>query len=1104
MKNHCRWLLSCAAVALLILTVQTVKATPYACEVTNVAGNVQFYLGESADDVKVIFDDGALTNDLGALSAGPNSFAVGSHTNYAIVVSKTGSGIWHQISVDATNNSFFGPRGIAVNRDPANSFFGRVYVINANSGLGAPAPSQLTTRGIYIMNPDTTYAIPLPQGTNALAPGMTLGSSGTYSPYKDFVGPDGMLYVGDATGQYTGTHGNASVWMLDPNVTTSTPVLAWTNNPIFFGGCISTPFVTGSLASTNLMLYCNMWGYPSNGLYTYDYSFNVGGTLPCVTPPETNAIVGGPALNTVDGITGDLYIGSDGKIFASQARTSGVGGVGSGAVALWVYASDGVTYLWDSTTANGGNIDPLSATYGVAVSPDDKYVACINGTTGVVELAKLTNGIPDISTVTTNTAVGGGTARGVAWDLADNVYVTSGGNDRVRVFSLGLTATCTTYNDSTGTNGTFNLVPLPTTISVTTTNPLISQPNSYGNPTNSSFTITRSGNLAGTVTVPISYSGSALGGGLYPVSFTAGSTGSSIVLVPGEASTNITIAAVADSIARPSTFVTITVGPGSGYNLTLPTTASIDILNTAPDKLIASAGISSMYKAFSNDYCSFTVTRWGDTNAAAFVANNFNFGGTAVYGTDFEGTNGSTPAVTINPGDVSDSVFLSPLVNGQFPTDATNVPYTGDKTIIVSVGNGAGFSGSTNTTVLTIIDNANPPATYLYYDALNNVMDSNNWEVTSANDNMETNAIDDSIVFAYDLYDNPLDPVLLEDLGATPLSFPPSGATNALRVTVNKQYSGYNADGGSPVGDGLGAAGGVNLFLTNAIFSGNYAVRFNMNLVEGFNNQFTTEGALFGFNHTGQSTNWWSGSTVRSGWGPNNTEAWASDGIWCWVSTDDGVGAFDNGPADYVVLTGNGGTLPNSGFGLPPLAAVGKATVANNFKSSVFTSPQGPGLVSNESPDDAADSLQDDSAWSDVELKQFNNIVTISIDKTPIAVITNTTSFTNGYVMLGYEDPYDSVGGGDAAVYYSNLRVVQLTPPLITEKALSAGTYVFDFTSTDGDATPSTFQVVGATSLNGPYTVVSGATITQLGNGAYQATVPTSGAVHFYRIQQTL
>jgi hypothetical protein len=160
--------------------------------------------------------------------------------------------------------------------------------------------------------------------------------------------------------------------------------------------------------------------------------------------------------------------------------------------------------------------------------------------------------------------------------------------------------------------------------------------------------------------------------------------------------------------------------------------------------------------------------------------------------------------------------------------------------------------------------------------------------------------------------------------------------------------------------------------------------------------------------------------------------------------------------------------------------------------------------VANNSPDNTDPSQA--SSWADVELKQFNNVVTISIDKTPIGVFTNTTSFTNGYVMLGYQDPYDSVGGGDAAVYYSNLRAVRLTPPLISQLALNTqtSTYVFDFTSTDGDATTATFQVVGATSINGPYAVVTGATITQLGNGAFQASVPTSGAIHFYRIQQKM
>ncbi len=1095
MKNYCRLLLSCAVVAFFGLSAAVVKAVPYACEVTNVAGNVQFYLGESADDVKVIFDDGAFTNDLGALSSGANSFALGVHTNYAIVVSKIGSGIWHQISVDATNNSFFGPRGIAVNRDPGNSYFGRVYVVNSSPGIGTPAPSQLVSKGIYVLNADTTYALALVNGTNGLTNGMVFGSSTTYSPYKVFVGSDGEVYIGDATGQYTGTHGSASVWMADPNISGATPVLAWTNNPNYFGGCISTPCVTGTLAAGNLALFGNFWGYSSNGVYTYIYGYDVGGALPCVTPPETNAIAE-PSIDTVDGILGDLYIAPDGKFFASVDRSAATG---SGNTSLYVFASDGFTYLWDSTTAGNG-VDPLSATYGVAVSPDDKYVACINGGTGNVELALLTNGIPDFSTLATNAAVGGGTARGIAFDAADNVYVTSGGNDRVRVFSLGTTATCTTYNDVTGTNGSFNLVPLPTTISVTTTNSLISQANSYGNPTTSSFSIVRTGNLTGTLTVPISYGGSALGTSQYPASFTAGSTGSSVVLVPGEASTNITIKAVNDSIARPPTSVTITAGPGPGYNLSLPGTASITIVNTAPDEMFASVGIPSMYKAFSNDYCGMIITRWGDTNTGAGTitvsGSSFNFSGSAIEGTDF------TPptSVTFNPGDVTETNIIYPLVAGQLPVNSTNIPYTGDKFIVASVASGSGFSGSTNKAILTLIDNANPTASYLYSDPLTSVTDSNNWEETDANVNMQTNAIDSSVVFAYDLYDDPLDPIYLTGQGpGSPIPFPPGGATNSLRLTVNKLYSEYNSQGSQPL-EGQGAAAAVNLFLTNSLFSGNYAVRFNMNLVEGALGLYTTEGALFGFNHTGHSTNWWAGSTVLSGWGAQNNEAWASDGIWCWVSVDGDVGAFDNGPSDYIVLTGNGGKLPNAGFELPPLAADGP--LPNNFKSSVFTSSGEPGLAANGSPDNG----DNDSSWSDVEMKQYNNIVTVSIDKIVIGSFTNTTSFTNGYVMLGYEDPYSSIGGGDAAVYYSNLRVVRLSPPLISETTLNAhtATYVFDFTSTDGEVTPSSFQVVASHSVQGPYTPVAGATIIQLGSGAFQATVPTSGAIEFYQIQQTL
>ena len=1106
MKIHCRWLLSCAAIALSTLTIQTVKAVPYACEVTNNNGTVQFYLNESNANITVTYGDGTTnvnfwpaTGTGTNLPAGEYSFSMGSETSYSISVYKLGTGVPSLLKFIGTGSA--NPRGVGVNKNPTSPYCGRVYLVDGSAA----------TSGCFMLNPDMSF---IGSSSTPYTAGVTTwdaaGSAAGSSPDYVWVGPDDGVLVSD------GSTNGSSIYKVDPTFSTAQLLLGPVGDPAglqagVHGTIESDAVTTGSLAGGNLVLYDvdGELGPPYNCVQVYKIG---SGPLPWESPTNYS----GPSIDepTLDSLAlggneyGALTIGSSGYLYVSTYRNDLT------APNFQIYDSTGVTNLWNSwlpagTPYPGGS--PTSdictnTAQGLAssqISADGKYFVGLQYYGNVI-IMPLTNGIPNVAGyyVAPAAPLYGYHARGIAFDVADNFYISNSGGGWLEEWSLGLTATCVTSGNLSGVTGFQEVFP-PTVISVSTTNSIIAQANSDGLSTNTTFAITRAGSLSGSLTVGFTLSGTALGGSGYPASVALGST-SSVVFAPGQASTNISVRAVLDSIPRPTSSLTLTLSSSGVYSLGSPSTASVTIENTAPDELFASVGVPSMYKAFSNDYATITITRWGDTNAevgpVTLTGSSFVLSGTAVEGTDY------TPptSVTFNPGDLTQSSTIYPLINGQLPMDSTNVPYTGNKTIIASIGSGSGYSGSTNTAVLTLIDNANPPATYLYVDPLNQSADSNNWEETSANDNMQTNAIDSSAVFGYDLFDDPLDPVSLTGQGVTPLPFPPSGSTNALRVTVNKEYSEYNTSGGNPVGNGTGAAGAVNLFLTNAFFSGNYAVRFNMNLVEGYNSQYTTEGALFGFNHSGNSTNWWSGSNVRSGWGANNTEAWASDGIWTWVSVDDGVGAFDNGPADYVVLTGNGGALPNSGFSLPPIAAMSKASLANALKSTVFTSPQGPGLAANESPDEASNPLQNDSSWADVELKQFNNVVTISIDKTPICVYTNVTAFTNGYVMLGYEDPYDSVGGGDAAVYYSNLRVVRLAPPLVSETAVSAGNYVFDFTSTDGDASPASFLVVGATSLNGPYAVVPGATIIQLGSGAYQATVPTSGPVHFYRIQQNL
>src|SRR5262249_37266092 len=120
---------------------------------------------------------------------------------------------------------------------------------------------------------------------------------------------------------------------------------------------------------------------------------------------------------------------------------------------------------------------------------------------------------------------------------------------------------------------------------------------------------------------------------------------------------------------------------------------------------------------------------------------------------------------------------------------------------------------------------------------------------------------------------------------------PPGGATNALRMTCNKSFS-------------PGSGGGVNAYYTNQIFSNSFAVRFNMNLIQGSLVSVATEGAVFGINHNGQQSNWWLGSGTNSG------ATWPSDGIWCWVSSD----ALGAAAGDYREFTGTNGSLPNTGW----------------------------------------------------------------------------------------------------------------------------------------------------------------------------------------------
>ncbi len=160
--------------------------------------------------------------------------------------------------------------------------------------------------------------------------------------------------------------------------------------------------------------------------------------------------------------------------------------------------------------------------------------------------------------------------------------------------------------------------------------------------------------------------------------------------------------------------------------------------------------------------------------------------------------------VTFNPGDYTKTTYIYPLNNGQVPVHNPNLPYTGNKTVVLGIGAGTGYTPATNTANVNILDSAYPLAPVLFADALTNNADSTNWNITAANDDEGNESDDVDVEFGCNLYNTPL----------YPIPAPPNGGTNALKVTVNKS----SGTGGNS------AATAVNCYLTNNVFGGNFAV----------------------------------------------------------------------------------------------------------------------------------------------------------------------------------------------------------------------------------------------------------------------------------------
>lgn len=151
------------AASLTLVCTPCAVAAPYASAVTMTDDTVTFILNEAADSVKVVFNEGASTQIIGASPepAGLKTFSKAGFSSFRIEVEKNAgpgwkSGVLQQISQDSNDMVKFGvgSRGVSVNREPGSGkLLGRIYV---SVGANATSGGRAVTDGIYALNADIT------------------------------------------------------------------------------------------------------------------------------------------------------------------------------------------------------------------------------------------------------------------------------------------------------------------------------------------------------------------------------------------------------------------------------------------------------------------------------------------------------------------------------------------------------------------------------------------------------------------------------------------------------------------------------------------------------------------------------------------------------------------------------------------------------------------------------------------------------------------------------------------------------------------------------------------------------------------------------------
>ncbi len=606
---------------------------------------------------------------------------------------------------------------------------------------------------------------------------------------------------------------------------------------------------------------------------------------------------------------------------------------------------------------------------------------------------------------------------------------------------------------TTRSDGTFGVTKPANNVSVTattaTTSMDLNQPPGV-------FTVTRTGNTASQLPVSYTLTGTATNNVHYNL------LSGTVTFLANETSKDINVTAIPFTPAGPTRSVILTLNSGStAYTPVSPITATVWIVDTNKPALSIARRDTQFYER-TNDIARFTLTRYGNTNVAQTI--NLTYGGTATAGVQYDASAAASVFMTF--GEVTKEVQIAALHDGVV---------TGPLTVTATVapaGDGSYVVGTPATSdPVTMVDSDDWPETVLWSDNLN-TDSSANWTVLFATTNGTP------LDYCLNATANP--DLGMPLIGTWPfdysaLSLPAAphstdGSTLGLFMTVNKQ-------------DAILGAAALNLYPKLQSFSGNYALRFDMYLIQN-STSGTTEYALFGINHSGTRTNWF--RNTITGFTGVDPVGWNFDGVFYGLESDGAA------LGDYVGYSSPTTANRNP---TPITPGVNASTLTGVFKTPPWTPGAGNG--------GAAANVSDSGTpiWADVEIAQVNGVISWSINHTLIFAYTNTTGYTSGDIMLGYTDAYDSVGAAGGAVIYDNVRVIRVAGPVITSIVLNGGNVEITFTAGTSDVVGQFTLQQASPSVTGTYADTS-STITSLGGGAFKAVKAVGAIPSYYRIRK--